>query len=270
MRVSRLFRRPARRQLGLASVETVLVMPVLLALFMLMIHLTRALHIKQETVIDARTIAWRNALFETTCIGLVPSSFGGEVTAASVAGIPSEFQEIGVDLNLPTADGIVTSCPSSPYASGQEFLREMRGAGSAYDRNNDLTQVLDSPRPSVISGRGLSGYEFFPYLGDGQDQSVGYTIESLYAVDARPVWEVSQLPIGYDNFLKRELDSEEVYLNFFPCASGPASSAQVGNCNADQAVGPGPAPGVDPEPDFEEIEEEEKEKAEQEAEDNGG
>jgi len=250
--------RTRRRQLGLASVEMVLVSPVILALLVLMIHMTRAMHIKQETVVNARTTAWRNALFETTCLGLVQSRFGGEVTAFGFLGIPSEFMEIDIDPGLPTAEGIATTCPSSPYGSGQEFLREMRSAGTAYDKNNELTQVLNAGPPSVISGRGLSGYEFFPYLGDGQDESVGYTIETLHALDAAPVWESSDLPIGYDNFMKQELDSDKVYLNFFPCASGPPSSAQAGNCNADQSAPGEPPPGVEANPDYDAIAEEER------------
>lgn len=259
-----------RRQLGLASVEVVLVLPVFLALFVLMIHLTRSLHIKEETVTEARTTAWRNALFNTTCLGLTGSDFGAEVTVGSLTGIPSQFMDIIPIPGLPTADGIVTRCPSSASIdTGEEFLKGIRNVGNDWKDPKALTQVLDDPKPGIVTGQSSTGYEFFPYLGDGADQSVGYSISTVHAVDAQPMYHVDSLQIGYDNYMKQIADSTILLPTYFPCASGPASSAEKGSCQTSGgntgAGNQGTPPGL---PDYEAIEEEEKEKAE-EADDGG-
>ena len=58
----------ARYQSAVSSVEFVLVLPIILAVFILMMHALRIGHLAEELAVETRTVAWREALHERICI----------------------------------------------------------------------------------------------------------------------------------------------------------------------------------------------------------
>lgn len=192
---------------GMASVEMVLIAPILLLFMVMMIHAARSMLLKEAVVIRARTDVWRAELLGLNC-SQTYDSFGGKKIDAE--------------------------CSYAPSTEKTNFVKKMRKEGLKFWNQDpgSLTKVLDNDNPNIRIGQAETKY--LPLSGRGPL----VTISSQHAVVANPIWERSDmsgpipglkgvqkpLTIGYDNYLKWKLNSTVLFPDYFPCATGTPSS----------------------------------------------
>jgi hypothetical protein len=184
--------RQRRRSAGQASIEAVLVMPLLLTLVILAENSARIMLFKEQAIISTRLAAWREARFGGTegfgrCRATRPArSFGGSFA--------------------------ISGCPTAD-ADATRFLKDMDRSGNSESRGANR-DVSGDPRPQVVTVDGSGGY--WPF---GPERFARVELEDHHTLSANRAWEREDLPIGYDRFLKRKLDDgRKLFPNLFPRA----------------------------------------------------
>ena len=156
-----------RLQRGVASVETILLVPFMLLLITLIISSARySSHIIHNTI-DARTSAWREALFNN-CSNTLEPRFGGAYQGSNCTG------------SSRNADIYLTSLMKGPEAA--MFTGVLRSSGV----------------PKTTTATANSSFNAFLI----QD-SFSVTITDQHSLDAMPAWERRHMPIGYNSVLPR-------------------------------------------------------------------
>jgi hypothetical protein len=191
--------RTARLQRGLASVEFALALPAFLMLIVMLFAMTAALRAKHQVLDAARVGAWRHATGTDTWLSSVIG------TSRTVLGAP-----------------IVVGGESHPQRREYDTLEIMRRRGRRDYRDvNGLTATLNTPTHGGSEAPTVSLFIPAYRLRDWT-----FVIRGNYGLVTGPAWEGRTMPIGYDNYLHRKLDSRVVFPGFFPCAGGPVNSGQ--------------------------------------------
>jgi len=182
--------RQRRRSAGQASIEAVLVMPLLLTLVILAENSARIMLFKEQAIISTRLAAWREAR---------SGGMGGRCRETRPARTFGGSFEIN---GCPTADDDAT-----------RFLEDMDDSGNSESRGA-IRDVRGDPRPKVVTVDGSGGY--WPF---GPERFARVELTDHHTLSANRAWERKDLPIGYDRFLKRKLDDgRELFPNLFPKA----------------------------------------------------
>lgn len=169
-----------QQQIGLASVEAVLILPLLLFIIAIMFTFTKAMMLKQEVIIEARTMAWRKSLF-----GNVPC------------------------IDNETRNTISFVC-SEDTNSGRLFLQSLVDAGTKkgslkVDQVQKMVNVItDAQQPRIIAV--LAKTQITPLANILQP----FQISARYAVDRKVFWPQEELPLGYDEVLYKEFMHKDV------------------------------------------------------------
>lgn len=181
------------KQKGIASVELVLIIPFMLLIFILTITSAKIMLLKQNNIVEARTMAWEKAMLDRDCTKPPQKKWDG--------------QFLGVE------------CPADG-GSGQhadQFLRFMEeGPNSRYQQvfTGKIKEGEDLPGIATATAR-----SHYSLIGNDTIGFVDLPMEDSHSVDASPaVWAREKFPIGYDDYLKRQLDSQLVFPDFFPRA----------------------------------------------------
>ena len=152
-------------QRGVASVEAILLIPFLLLLITLIISTSRfASHLIYNTI-DARTSAWRSALFDQ-CAGVPAPRFGGAY--------------LGSNCNT---DGGYTNVYLAALATGPE--------ASLF---TGLLYASGIPKTTTAT----ASSEFRAFLVKDSYRTV---ITAQHSLDAMPAWERIHMPDGYNRIL---------------------------------------------------------------------
>lgn len=152
-------------QRGVASVEAILLIPFLLLLITLIISNSRyASHLIYNTI-DARTSAWRSALFDQ-CAGVPEPRFGGSYLGSKC------------DTDSEHANMYLAALPSGPESS--LFTGLLYAAGI----------------PETTTATASS--EFRAFLIKDSYRTV---ITAQHSLDAMPAWERVHMPDGYNRVL---------------------------------------------------------------------
>ena len=213
--------RIVRRGAGVASVEFILVLPIILAVFILMMHALRIGHLAEELAVETRSIAWREALHERVC------ALGGTAR------------------NARRSDHLlVTLCGEPSNDASDVFLGQMRAAGNPQWSGSDaMTAVLASTAPSGvqtssgtlyqlrsatgISATDLAGVRSMQQLRGLAANALGVQpLITEYGLDVRDAWLREDLQIGFDNYYDNRFRKHILYPDFFPCATGDERSAE--------------------------------------------
>ena len=182
--------RQRRRSAGQASIEAVLVMPLLLTLVILAENSARIMLFKEQAIISTRLAAWREARsggMGGRCRETRPArSFGGSF---EISGCPTDDDD------------------------ATRFLKEMDRKGNSESKG--VTRDVDSdPRPQVVAVDGSGGY--WPF---GPERFARVELTDDHTLSANRAWEREDLPTGYDRFLKRKLkDGRKLFPKLFPKA----------------------------------------------------
>lgn len=152
-------------QRGVASVEAILLIPFLLLLITLIISTSRyASHLIYNTI-DARTSAWRSALFDQ-CASVSAARFGGSYLGSKC------------DTDGESANIYLTALAAGPEAS--LFVGLLHASGI----------------PETTSATANS--EFRAFLVKDSYRTV---ITAQHSLDAMPAWERIHMPDGYNRVL---------------------------------------------------------------------
>lgn len=185
-------------QWGIASVEAVLLLPIILLFIVVLLHVTKILKTNNEAIVDSRYHAWREVI-GLRDNPLLPGkkAINGEIIDTSVRHQGSGDQ-----------DGLISA---------------MRSAGDDYynGKSQQLTQVLQSQDHDMLVAS--SEVEYF---GDSKLKNWKFDIKQHYALVGTSIWTGEDLPIGYDNYLRNTLNSKILFTRLFPCARGASSSAK--------------------------------------------
>lgn len=186
-----------RLQRGVASVEAALALPLLVLMAVFAYDTARIMLIKQDVTVEARTAAWRNSLLDGQCVG----GALGMVAGRSIGSQCSDDDNFG--------QSFISELQAGP--KGQELMAELRA------------QVPDGRDYPAIH-RGIAQGQFSPFFrGMGQ-----YTVMAQHSVDARKVWERVDMPVGYDHYLRDQVDSDVLFPDFFPNADQARASGSAG------------------------------------------
>jgi len=182
------------RQVGLASVEAILTLPFLFLLVLLVVHSARILTLKQASVVESRTMAWRHALLGSECRVVPVARYGGRLLSNTC------------DDSSPPG--------GNPTAYASQFYQTLQRGPQSGDQRKLVGELqVVGGTPAMVTAHATTLY----HATGGYE--LGFVkIEDFHSVDAQPAWKLDALPIGYDQLLKRELNSRILYPNFFPRA----------------------------------------------------
>ena len=182
-----------RRQRGLATVEAMLALPLLLVVLVLAEQALHLLLLKQHNITVARTAAWRKALFDSACPTLPQTERGGTLWGATCAQSPSRS---GDRESWNAARAFL-----DPLARGQhrpELVAPIRRAGE----------------PARITATARAQYQplgrDFVILPFFQDR---HSLEPLV-----PAWRLAELELGHDRYLREKLTTSRLFRELFPRA----------------------------------------------------
>lgn len=175
------------KQIGIASVEAVLIFPIMLLLFLIMLHVTKAMMTNIDVINESRLSAW----------GDVAGVYGGIRLTRPVA---KSGETIDTKINY-----------SSPPNS-TSLIDSMRLAGAKkYSDSNALTKILDDQKLGIMVSTSTAGYKTTRgYL------NWTFDIEKKFALVATPIWTAKAIPYGYDKYLKDNLDSKCLFTEMYP------------------------------------------------------
>ena len=172
---------------GIASVEAVFIFPVILLLFVLMLHISKAMMTNIDVINESRLTAW------TESIEILPKLRANQPTAKSGNPISSKTSHV----NPPNSNSLID---------------EMRGKGRNKHANVDqLTSVLDGQELKILVAKSSSEYST-----SRAKLNWSFNVEKSFALVATPIWTVDDIPYGYDKYLKDTLDSRCIFTKLFP------------------------------------------------------
>lgn len=180
-----------RKQTGIASVEAVFLFPVILLLFLILLHITKAMMTNIDVINEARLIAWR----EVTGILEKPRIF-------------KPIAKGGNQINT-------TQTHQSP-PNAASLIDDMRTAGEKYfSDSKSLTKVLDGQQLGILVTTSSTEYRT-----SVSRLNWSFDVEKKYAIVGTPIWTAEDIPIGYDQYLKDSLNSKCLFTKMFPNANG--------------------------------------------------
>jgi len=175
------------KNLGIASVEAVFIFPVILLLFVLMLHITKAMMTNIDVINESRLTAWSKS------IEILPKLRANQPIAKSGNPISS------------------TISYEEPQNS-TSLIDDMRGKGRNKHANVDqLTSVLDGQELRILVAKSSAGYST-----SRAKLNWSFNVEKNFALVATPIWTVDDIPYGYDKYLKDTLDSRCIFTKLFP------------------------------------------------------
>jgi hypothetical protein len=217
-----------RRQAGTASVEAVLCLPILLAIFFLADHTARTFMIKQDVNVIARTMVWSDAI-NGLCVGIKNNKFG-KLPDVSLFDRCANDSILGL-AEAPIIDANVL--PRENYGkqlvdemqkqavegSGQFALDDVPGVpgitGEGADGDPELIRDISrASRPLVV--RGSHSQEYARWWGEPVKPSTEHSVSAI-RIPLLPVWSNSHwniqslsgddavLELSYDPVLREKL-----------------------------------------------------------------
>ena len=163
---------------GLASLEFALALPILIVLTLLLVNVGVAARTRTDVIVAARVKAMESAY---------------RLWAPPTL----------LDLRrAPNGEPIFVSTRQRPVAPGANLATTMRQAGGAdqLDSNTARTPLPGGlpASPTVAQARAF-------FFGNRHVGLLGFVISSEFTVIATPIWERSDMPLGYDAYLERDL-----------------------------------------------------------------
>lgn len=155
-----------RRQKGVASVEAILLIPFVLFFLVLIFVSLRLALVKEHNIIEARTSAWRNSMFNQSCQGTRVKQYTGQYRGARCV------------RNNGFGQVFVNSISGGRYEI--QFAGIIRSAGI----------------PAMSTATSTSEYSRFINASRALTP-----LTDSHTVDARAMWELSDMPAGYTRVL---------------------------------------------------------------------
>ncbi len=172
---------------GIASVEAVFIFPIILLLFAILLHVTKAMMTNIDVINDARLTSWRESI--------------------GILGKPRIFKPIAKNGNTINSNVTYTNPPNST-----SLIDDMRRAGrNKYSESSQLTKVLDGQQLGIMVTKSTVGYST-----SRAKLNWTFDVEKKFALVATPIWTVEDIPYGYDQYLKDTLDSKCLFTKMFP------------------------------------------------------
>ena len=181
------------RQRGLATLEAMLALPLLLVVLVLAEQALHLLLLKQHNVTVARTAAWRKALFDSACPTLPQAERGGTLWGATCA-----QSSLGSD---DRESWRAASALLDPLTQGKH-------------RSQLVAAIRQAGEPARITATARAQYHplghDFVILPFFQDR---YSLEPL-----APAWRLAELELGHDRYLREQLTTSRLFRELFPRA----------------------------------------------------
>jgi hypothetical protein len=175
--------RTEHRQRGLASLEFVLILPILIVITFLAVAMARLGHLRLDMQISARNQAYEDA-------------YGWK--SASNPGLPFGLGATDIDKETPWyVPGTTVTHPTVTANAGDNFYAE---SATGHERFGILRFNGVPTKITPTAYASSTNYQAVRALGSWQ-----ITVREQYAVAAVPIWERKQIPIGYDQYLYDEL-----------------------------------------------------------------
>ena len=175
--------RTKQTQRGVASIEAILVMPLLLFFVLAGISSVQLVLLKERNIIETRTSAMRNALLGVPCVPMPRRRPGGWLLG--------------------------TTCSQSQRFSS-DYIGDLRRGGGHSRRFADEFRRAGLPPVVTATGNAL-------FRSSTQTGSALIRIKDQYAVaDARMLWLREDLPSGHDRYLRSKIRSRHLFPDFFP------------------------------------------------------
>lgn len=181
--------RAERRQRGLASLEFVLITPVLIIVTFLAMAMVKLGHLRLDMQISARNQAYEKA-------------YGWKMLFANID-----------DETRWYVPGTVVDHPDASANAGDNFYA---ASATGHERFNILRDSVARENKSMnpMVGAAHTRYQAVRMLGRWQ-----IDVREQYAVVAQPLWLRTQVPIGYDQYLYDELKKVRFVIPGIPGAS---------------------------------------------------
>ena len=179
------------KQTGVASVEAVFLFPIILLLFLIMLHITKAMMTNIDVTNEARLTAWRGT------IGVLEK--------------PRIFEPVAKSGNTISSQ----QTHSNPQGS-KSLIDNMRTAGDKYiSDSKSLTNVLDGQQLGILVTTSTAEYKT-----SASRLNWSFDVIKKFAMVGTPIWTAEDVPIGYDQYLKDSLNSKCLFTKMFPNANG--------------------------------------------------
>lgn len=175
------------KQYGIASVEAVFIFPIILLLFLIMLHVTKAMMTNIDVINESRLSAWGDA--------------------AGVFGKIRIFKPVAK-----SGETIDSSITYSNPPNSANLIDSMRSAGTrSYNDTNSLTKKLDGQELGIMVADSSVAYNTTRGM-----LNWSFDVEKKYALVATSIWTADDIPYGYDKYLKDKLDSKCLFTKMFP------------------------------------------------------
>lgn len=203
------------KQQGLSSVEMVLVMPFILLFFLMIANVGQFWHIKLDNLINARTEAWREAMFDS-----LPNS----PLCETIEDVADGLRDAG-DLSFAFSSDTTRHAFNEGLSPGGKSLackgnvnkdnQEYRGttvinvAASGTGLHSDARKYRDGfigelnkteAPPYATTGRAY--YIWGNWLFDGLGVVL---LEDYHVIDVNGTWQRQDIPMGHDDYIDRFL-----------------------------------------------------------------
>lgn len=173
--------------LGIASVEAVFIFPVILLLFVIMLHIAKAMMTNIDVINESRLTAWKESI--------------------EILSKPRIFKPIAKSGN-PISSNITYSNPPNSASLIDDMRRQGR---NKHNNVNQLTNVLDGQQLGILVAKSSTGYST-----SRAKLNWSFVVEKKFALVATPIWTIDDIPYGYDKYLKDTLDSRCIFTKIFP------------------------------------------------------
>jgi hypothetical protein len=171
-------------------VEAVLVLPFLLVLVVLSVYSTKLMLLKKDSQTESRLTAWRHVTLSAVCWSLPRQLSHGDLLSR------------------------YCSTNDSP---AQQFL-DKTAHGQHAEHKRQMVQIT---RQASVPGAVTATTRASRAFGRPEAPAQYWTrlhLDERHGVDAMTRWQRQDLPIGYDRYLKRVLDSDTIFPHYFPKA----------------------------------------------------
>jgi len=203
-----------KKQQGLSSVEMVLTLPIFLFFLIITANVGKFWHVKLDNVINARTEAWREAMFDT-----LPNTFC-ETVELEV----DRLRDAGDITDLFTSDTFrdATNETFSPFGRSLACQGNVNKDSAEYRGTNVLDLAESASNISSKSKTYRSGFidqlnktSEQPYAVTGRayyiwaawkSQNLGaFLLEDYHVIDVNGTWQRKDIPYGHDDYITRAL-----------------------------------------------------------------
>lgn len=204
----------SKKQRGLSSIEMVMTLPIFLLFLVLVANVGKFWHVKMDNLINARTEAWREAMFDSlsnTFCEPVETEVERLREAGELDTLFSSDTFRGATNASFSPDGRSLACQGNVNRDNAEYrgTNVLKVAASAERLNNKSKEYRTgfinefnktSQQPYAVTGRA-----YYIWAAWKSEELGVFLLEDYHVIDVNGSWQRKDLPYGHDDYITRAL-----------------------------------------------------------------